>query len=98
FDALKKTAVVARGLEPPAREIHRQKLRGCVETARRRVASFHFVGSDKRQIVSELVCCNRIDSALSGNGSSRLFRLVGCALCISCGKRGDEQTRQHQGG
>src|SRR6185369_14580715 len=95
---LEKTSIIAGRLKPPTREIHREELRSRVETARRRVASFHFVRGDERQIVSQLVCRDRIDGALSRNGSGSLFRLVDCALRVSCGKRGDEQTRQHEGG
>ena len=63
LDSLEKTAVVARRFETPAREIHREELRGRIESARRRVASFHFVGSDERQIVFRLCGTDGINAA-----------------------------------
>ena len=51
----KKLPVIAGRLETPAREIDREKFRGRVETARRRIATFHFVGGDERQIVFDLI-------------------------------------------
>src|ERR1043165_1924152 len=63
LDALKISAVITGGFETPAMQIHREKLRGRVEATRRRIASFHFVGSDEGQIISQLRGGDRVDRA-----------------------------------
>src|SRR2546428_8885619 len=60
---LKESAVVTSGFESPPSQIQRNELRRGIQSARRRVAAFHFVGSNKVKIAAELSRVNRIYSA-----------------------------------
>src|SRR5204863_7887745 len=88
-DLLEEGPIVTGRLESPTPKIHGNELGGRIQATRRRVASFHFIGSDEKKVAAQLRGGDRVNATgLDDRGRNR----SGGARVAALGKgRGQSQ-------